>query len=59
MRVQIQVPAPSYPTTTANVPPIYFVDEGDRGDKPTSDDADFAVELAIEYVLWAEQVYGL
>lgn len=26
--------------------------------KPTSDDADFALELAVEYILWAEQVYG-
>ena len=37
----------------------FVVGQDDQGDKPTSDDADFALELAIEYVLWAEQVYGL
>jgi hypothetical protein len=36
----------------------YFVERDDGREKPTSEDADFALELAIEYVLWAEQVYG-
>ncbi len=30
-----------------------------RDHEPTHDDAVFAVELAIEYVSWADQVYGL
>jgi HEPN domain-containing protein len=33
--------------------------EEDHADKATSDDADFGLELATEYILWAEQVYGL
>ncbi len=30
-----------------------------RDHEPSSDDADFAVNLAIEFALWADQVYGL
>lgn len=30
-----------------------------RDHEPTQDDADFALELAIEYLQWADQAYGL
>jgi len=30
-----------------------------RDHEPTADDADFALELATEYLLWADQAYGL
>ena len=30
-----------------------------RDHEPTSDDAEFAVQLATEYALWADQTYGL
>ena len=39
--------------------PVTQVMKQSRSHEPTADDADFALELATEYLLWADQAYGL